>query len=203
MSETQDPIDVSYGVSETITIVSGLPRSGTSMMMRMLEVGGVELLTDGVRMADEDNPKGYYEYEPVKGLHKGRHDWLDVAPGKAVKIVSPLLRFLPRDYQYKIVFMQRKMEEILASQRIMLAHRGEIADSYGEQKMAGVYENDLRQIELWMGNNPRVTAVFVNYNGLLHEPLPSLRRISEFLECTLDIDAMNAVIERDLYRQRR
>lgn len=203
MSQSHDLHDVSAGGSGTITVVSGLPRSGTSMMMRILEVGGVELLSDGAREADEDNPKGYHEYEPVKGLHRGKHDWLRVASGKAVKIVSPLLRFLPREYQYKIVFMQRKMEEILASQRIMLARRGEIADRYGDRKMADIYENDLRQIELWMGNNPSVTALFVNYNGLLQEPLPALCRVNEFFDGTLDIDAMTAVIERDLYRQRR
>lgn len=173
------------------------------MMMRMLEAGGVELLSDGTRQADEDNPKGYFEYEPVKGLHRGRHEWLDVASGKAVKIVSPLLRFLPRDREYKIIFMQRKMEEILDSQRIMLAHRGEIADRYGDRKMAGVYESDLRQIELWMGNNPSVTALYVNYNGMLQDPLPALDRVNEFVEKSLDIDAMAAVIEPRLYRQRR
>jgi len=186
-----------------ITVVSGLPRSGTSMMMRMLEAGGLELLTDGVRQADVDNPKGYYEHESVKGLHRGQNDWLSEARGKAVKIVSPLLRFLPDEHTYQIILMQRKMEEVLASQRVMLSHRGETTDRYGDRKMASVYEDDLRQIELWMENHANVRALFVSYNGLLVHPQPELHRISEFLGRALDVDAMASVIETSLYRQRR
>lgn len=203
MIQTNQEIEELERGKGVITVVSGLPRSGTSMMMGMLQAGGRSVLSDGVREADVDNPKGYFEFEAVKGLHKGETDWLGLARDKAVKIVSPLLRFLPDIYQYQIVFMQRKMEEILESQRVMLAHRGEISDRYGDQKMAEVYENDLRQIELWMGNRQGVMALFVNYNSLLKDPRGSLSRVNSFLGDALDTDAMAAVVEPDLYRQRK
>lgn len=101
---------------DLITIVSGLPRSGTSMMMSMLEAGGMDVLTDGIRGADEDNPRGYYEFERVKQIE---HDkgWLSDARGKAVKMVAALLKYLPPEYQYQVVFVRRNMDEVLASQR--------------------------------------------------------------------------------------
>ena len=107
-----------------VTVVSGLPRSGTSMMMKMLDQAGLELVTDRLRQADEDNPKGYFEYEPVKQLARSAdRTWLDDARGKGVKIISTLLRELPAHYNYKVVFMRRDLSEILASQAKMLARR--------------------------------------------------------------------------------
>ena len=103
-----------------ITVVSGLPRSGTSMMMKMLEAGGVPLIIDNLRTSDEDNPAGYYEFEPVKKLGKGDSGWLADAQGKAVKVIAALLVHLPAAYTYQIIFMHREMSEILASQRKML-----------------------------------------------------------------------------------
>ena len=110
---------------QTITIVSGLPRSGTSMMMKMLEAGGIPPLTDEIRTADTDNPKGYYEFERVKKMDKGDTAWLENAQGKSVKVISALLKHLPSDYRYRVIFMRRDMSEILASQKKMLDHRGE------------------------------------------------------------------------------
>jgi hypothetical protein len=112
-----------------ITVVSGLPRSGTSMMMQMLEAGGMQLLTDGVRQADEQNPKGYYELEAVKGLDKGEDTpWLADARGKAVKIISFLLTWLPDTYDYGVIFMERNLDEVVMSQNAMLRHRGHATD---------------------------------------------------------------------------
>jgi hypothetical protein len=111
-------------VAQTVVVVSGLPRSGTSLMMQMLEAGGITVLTDGIREPDEDNPRGYYEFERVKALPKGDYEWLESARGKAVKVVSALLEYLPPEYNYKVIFMHRRMEEILASQRKMLIRRG-------------------------------------------------------------------------------
>src|SRR5437899_574640 len=118
--------------SNTVTIVSGLPRSGTSMMMKMLEAGGMEPLTDHVRTADEDNPKGYYEFERVKDLEKDQ-TWLEDAKGRYVKVISMLLKHLPAGYTYKVIFMRRTMEEILASQRKMLVRRGESPDRVADE----------------------------------------------------------------------
>ena len=109
----------------TIIVVSGLPRSGTSMMMKMLAEGGLPVVSDSIRSADEDNPNGYFEFEPVKALAEGRHDWLADADHKTVKIVSALLEHLPPDYHYKILFMERETKEILASQQKMLVRRSE------------------------------------------------------------------------------
>ena len=122
---------------QVVTIVSGLPRSGTSLMMRMLESGGIPVLIDGVRDADEDNPQGYYEYEPVK---KTKEDttWLQQASGKAVKMVYQLLYDLPPHYQYRVVFMRRRMSEVLASQKIMLNRRGKTDTSIADEKLATV-----------------------------------------------------------------
>src|SRR5512138_3362092 len=108
---------------ETVIIVSGLPRSGTSMMMKMLAEGGLPVLTDSIRTADEDNPNGYFELEVVKKLAEGQRAWLSDAGGKLVKVISALLEFLPPEYHYRVLFMERQIAEILASQQKMLARR--------------------------------------------------------------------------------
>jgi len=126
-----------------ITIVSGLPRSGTSMMMKMLEAGGMEILKDEIRKADEDNPAGYYEFEKVKELKKDV-SWLENAKGKSVKIISSLLEHLPEKYTYKIIFMHRNMEEILNSQRQMLFRRGEATNEVSDEKMGKMFLKHLQ-----------------------------------------------------------
>jgi hypothetical protein len=186
-----------------ITVVSGLPRSGTSMMMRMLEAGGVAVLTDGARGPDQDNPQGYYELEAVKALHKGSHEWLRGARGRAIKVVSPLLRYLPPAYRYQVILMRRKMDEVLASQRLMLAHRNEPSQQLDDRKLARLYEDDLRQVEQWMGSQANVRALFVSYHGLLEEPFAELARVDLFLGGGLDLVAMAAVADLTLHRQRR
>ena len=104
---------------EPVVVVSGLPRSGTSMIMQLLESGGVPILTDGQREADEDNPRGYYELDVVKHL-KTEKQWVASAGGMAVKVIAQLLVHLPPQFKYKIVFVQRELDEILASQEKML-----------------------------------------------------------------------------------
>ena len=143
---------------DTVTIVSGLPRSGTSMMMRMLEAGGMEILTDEIRTADEDNPKGYYEFERVKQIE---HDqaWLEDAKGKAVKMIVALLKHLPSGYFYKIIFMERKIEEVLASQREMLVRRGEPTDRISDEKMAALFHKHVEQVRSWIAIN----QIVINY----------------------------------------
>ena len=126
--------------SKPVIIVSGLPRSGTSMMMKMLEAGGQVILTDNLREADANNPKGYYEFERVKQMKDGDLAWLSDAVGKVVKIVTGLIMFLPSSYNYKIIFMRRDLNEILSSQKKMLGRLGKEDDNIPDDKMAKVYE---------------------------------------------------------------
>jgi Sulfotransferase domain len=185
-----------------ITLVSGLPRSGTSMMMKMLEAGGLPVLADHVRTADEDNPEGYYEFERVKKIE---HDqaWLDDARGRVVKMVSALLKHLPPTHRYKVVFMRRNLEEVLASQRQMLIRRGKPTDTTSDGKMAGFFASHLRRTEHWLAEQPNIDVLYVNYNELMHDAEPHCAVVVRFLGLPLDTARMASVVSDRLYRQRR
>jgi argonaute-like protein implicated in RNA metabolism and viral defense len=186
---------------EFIPIVSGLPRSGTSMMMKMLLAGGMEVLTDNLRTADEDNPEGFFEFEKVKQLEKDSV-WLEDSAGKAVKIVSAFLKHLPQKYNYRIIFMRRKIEEVLASQKQMLIRRGEPTDRVSDEKMSEIFQRHLQDIESWLAAQPNIRVLYVNYNDAIENPGPSIRLVNDFLRADLDVEAMAAVVNRNLYRQR-
>lgn len=183
-----------------IVIVSGLPRSGTSMMMRMLDAGGMPLLTDGVRAADEDNPRGYYEFERVKKLREDAA-WLCDAPGKAVKVVSYFLDALPPEYEYRVVFVRRAIAEVLASQRKMLERRGE-PDKSGDTRMAELFEKHLRHVLSWIEGQPNIQTLFIEHRAALEYPHETAARVNAFLGGRLDEDAMAGAVERGLHRQR-
>ncbi|MCD6287105.1 MAG: sulfotransferase family protein [Anaerolineae bacterium] len=185
-----------------VIIVSGLPRSGTSMMMRMLEKGGLSLLADGIRRPNDDNPKGYYEFERVKKLPEGDVAWLADAQDKGVKIIAALLVHLPNAYTYKILFMRRKMDEILASQRRMLERRGEDSGAIDDAEMARLFEAHVAQIHRWMDQQPYLTYLDVDYNEVLADPVLCLAQVDDFLALSLDLKAMAAVVDPTLYRQR-
>jgi hypothetical protein len=184
-----------------ITVVSGLPRSGTSMAMKMLEAGGVPALTDHIRTADTDNPKGYYEFERVKKLKDGDTAWLPEAEGKTVKIIAALLTHLPPEYEYRVLFMRRKVEEVLASQAKMLENRGE-ASKVDDDTMAALFNKHLLQVRAWMNSQPNLLYLDLDYNTMLADPEPFVRQINQFLGGDLDEEKMLAVIDRSLYRQR-
>jgi len=186
--------------NQTITIVSGLPRSGTSMMMKMLAAGGVEPLTDNLRTADEDNPKGYFEFERVKQIEHDK-SWLEDAQGRVVKLISALLKHLPSSYRYKVIFMRRAMPEILASQRQMLIRRGEPADTVPDEKMAAMFEKHVAQVESWLAVQPNVDVLYVSYNEVMKDARPHAERINVFLGGALKVDEMVSVVDRALYRQ--
>lgn len=186
----------------TITIVSGLPRSGTSMMMKMLETGGLPPLVDHVRTADDDNPRGYYEYERVKRLKDGDTVWLAAAGGKAVKVIAALLPYLPATYAYRVIFMRRAMPEVLASQRQMLIHRGEDPDKFSDEDLSLLFEKLLRKVYNWLDEQPNVQHIDIDYNDLMHQPQPHIVRINEFLGNTLDVARMAQVVDNRLHRQR-
>ena len=187
---------------EPIVVVSGLPRSGTSMAMKMLQAGGLPLVTDGQRRADEDNPKGYFEYEPVKNLARDPDkSWLAAARGKGVKIISTLLRELPADHNYRVVFMRRDLGEILASQAKMLERRGEESGAEDEQ-MREVFENDLWRASYLLKNGPQFRVLPLHYTEVLADPRRQAERLAEFVGAELDVDKMAAVADPELYRNR-
>lgn len=188
---------------ECITVVSGLPRSGTSMMMRMLEAGGMPVLTDAKRQPDESNPKGYYEFEPVKQMQDGDTHWVLQSRGRAIKIISPLLEYLPGGNDYRIIFMQRNMNEILASQREMLLRRGEPVSRYSDHAMADLYEKHLAKISAWIARQPGMQVLYLHYNQIITNPGPLITQVALFLQpFPLDVASMSAIVETSLYRQR-
>ncbi len=191
-----------YGPS--IIVVSGLPRSGTSMMMNMLSAGGLELATDNIRTADEDNPKGYFELERIKELDKGGDkSWLGDCRGKVVKIISFLLRDLPEGFHYKIIFMRRDFEEIIASQNKMLVRRGEPTDQANDEKMIQRYRLHLRKVEALLEFGDNFSAIDVNYRDVLDHPAEQAARIARFIGTKLDRHKMAEAVDRELYRNRR
>jgi hypothetical protein len=193
---------MTQSTQEYITIVSGLPRSGTSMMMAMLEATGFEILADGIRTADEDNPKGYYEFERIKQI-KTDKAWLPDAKGKVVKGISQLLLDLPPDYHYKVVFMRRDLNEVLASQKKMLIRRGTLKEGVADAEMRALFLKHLDHVTDWLRQQKNFDVLYVNYNKLLTEPDPDIVRLNEFFGGTLDTQAMRVVIDANLYRNRR
>ena len=184
-----------------ITVVSGLPRSGTSMMMKMVEAGGIPPMTDALRAADEDNPKGYYEFERVKQMDKGDVAWVPEARGKAVKVISALLKHLPANERYRVIFIRRDIDEILASQRKMLIHRGEDPDKQDDAQMKRLFEKHLRQEE-WLAAQKNIQTLYVHYGDMLGNPGPQIARVNTFLGGTLDTAQMAEIVDPALYRNR-
>lgn len=185
-----------------VVIVSGLPRSGTSMAMKMLEAGGMELVVDNVRTADEDNPKGYYEDERIKDLAEmDDRSWLEAARGKVIKVVSSLLNHLPESNDYKVVFMRRNLNEVLASQTKMLERRGE-ASHTEDDDLFKMYRAHLEKIEFQLRFRPNFETLYVDYAEAIRDPVSAARQIADFVGGDLDVDRMAAVVDGSLYRNR-
>ena len=186
-----------------IVIVSGLPRSGTSMAMKMLEAGGMELVVDNIRTADEDNPKGYYEDERVKDLSEMEDvSWLKKARGKVIKIVSSLLNHLPESNTYKVVFMRRNLHEVLASQTKMLDRRGE--ESHTEDPdLLSMYEAHLAKVEFQLRFRSNFETLYVDFSDAIRDPATHARRIADFVGGDLDVERMAGAVDGSLYRNRR
>lgn len=173
-------------------------------MMKMLEAGGITPLTDNQRTPDVDNPKGYYELEIVKKLPDGKTDWLRDAPGKSVKIISALLTHLPDTYTYEVIFMQRNIEEILASQKKMLIRRGENPDKISDKELIKLFSNHVKQTKAWIQqHNNHVSCIDVSYNDLLANNAPIIEQIDIFLSNPLNREAMARVIDPSLYRNKQ
>lgn len=184
-----------------ITIVSGLPRSGTSLMMQMLVAGGMTALSDGERRADNDNPRGYLEWERIKTLP---NDPACIAEGegKVVKVISKLLLSLPAGHEYRIIFMQRPLAEVLASQDRMLRRRGNYKEGADPAIITAAFEKHLHEVYAWIDTRPNVKAMRVRYHDVLRQPREISLRLAEFLAQPLDIDAMVPQVDGSLYRNR-
>ena len=187
-----------------VIVVSGLPRSGTSMMMNMLRAAGLEVATDEVRTADLDNPKGYFEDERVKQLDKTDDtSWLRQCRGRVVKIISFLLKDLPADNYYKVIFMRRDLEEVIASQNKMLLHRDESRGTRDDdEKMIQRYQMHLRKTEFLLEEERHFDHIDVLYREALDQPREHAQRISRFLRMRLDAGKMAQAVDRSLYRNR-
>ncbi|MCF8358331.1 MAG: alkaline phosphatase family protein [Prolixibacteraceae bacterium] len=185
-----------------IIVVSGLPRSGTSMMMQLLEKAGVPLFTDEARGTDENNLKGYYEHEKVKQLVRNSR-WLGEAKGKAVKIVLPLLYKIPATFNYKIIMMKRDMEEVIESQHRMLVNTGKIDEGIYASGIEATYAKYLERLEGWAQRNKNVELLEIDYNKAVTNPVETARKVIGFLNLGKEEEKIASSINPELYRTKK
>ena len=188
---------------EPIIIVSGLPRSGTSMLMRMLEAGGLSIMTDELREADVDNPKGYFEYERVKDLEKETDkSYLRQGRGKVLKVISFLIKELPDNNDYRVIFMRRDLTEVLASQNKMIDRLGTEDTTAEDEAMKEAYRNDIVRTRLMCKKRANFELIEIHYRATVEDPVGTARKLNEFLEGRLDETAMLDAVDASLYRNR-
>jgi len=191
-----------YG--QPVVLVSGLPRSGTSMLMQMLEKGGMPIVTDKTRTPDEDNPRGYQEFERIKELDRTRNkSWLQNYRGQVIKTISFLLQDLPLNLNYQVLFMRRNIDEVLRSQNKMLERNGTAGTGVSDEKMRLNYELHLKKVYYRLGRTPNFQVLYLDYPAIIADPLREARRISAFLGRHLDVEAMAGAVEAGLYRNRQ
>ena len=191
-----------YG--QPVVLVSGLPRSGTSMLMQMLEKGGMPIVTDKTRTPDEDNPRGYHEFERIKELDTTRNkSWLQNYRGQVIKTISFLLQDLPLNLNYQVLFMRRNLDEVLRSQNKMLERNGTAGTGVSDEKMRLNYELHLKKVYYRLGRTPNFQVLYLDYPAIIEDPLREARRISAFLRRHLDVEAMAGAVEAGLYRNRQ
>ena len=184
-----------------VTVVSGLPRSGTSLAMQMIHAGGIPALTDGQRTSDDSNPRGYFELERVKQLKQDK-SWLDEAAGKVVKVIHLLLAELPDDRPYRVVFMQRDLREVVQSQATMLARSGRAGGQLAPERLIAVYEQQLKTVEQWLAARPNFSVLRVPYAQLVSDPAGVVPAVNAFLGGTLDEARMRAAVDPGLHRNK-
>jgi len=172
------------------------------MMMKMLAEGGLAIVTDDLRSADEDNPNGYFELEAVKQMAEGNVSWLADAGGRAVKVISAQLEHLPSTQTYKVIFMEREIKEVLASQRKMLKHRNE-TPRVDEAEIEAQFRNHLAVVKPWLVRQPNMEILVLSYNEMMHDPAPLCDRLIKFLDLPLDESRMISVPNGALYRNRK
>jgi len=192
---------IRYG--KPVVLVSGLPRSGTSMLMQMLEKGGMPIVSDRLRTPDEDNPKGYHELERVKELDKTADKrWLKDHRGQVIKIISFLLQDLPTDLNYQVLFIRRSLDEVLRSQNTMLKRKGEKGTDASDEKMRRNYDMHLRKVFYRLDRAPNFQRLYLDYPEVVADPHREAARINAFLGGHLNVPAMAEAVEAGLYRNR-
>lgn len=184
-------------MSDFVTIVSGLPRSGTSMMMGMLGAGGMDLLVDDHRPGDESNPKGYFEFEPVAASRESV-EWVPLAAGKAVKVIYALLETLPDGFDYRVVYLIRDIDEVVESQARMLARTGRSGAAVPREKLVEIFREERERSLAWLEERGNFRLLPVEYGDVLQQPSLVCRSIAAFLERGLDEVAMAAAVEPGL-----
>jgi len=187
--------------SPTIYVVSGLPRSGTSLMMQMLEAGGMLLFTDQKRTPDVNNPNGYFEHEAVKRITRDT-SWMIDARDKVVKIIADLLVFLPLEFEYNIIFMLRDLDEIIDSQNKMLLLSGKTLGRLKRNQLKEAFQQTIDRVRIWAGTRNNIRIFYQKYEDLIHAPHQNVKRIADFMDRTIDQSAAAGVIDKNLYRIR-
>ena len=193
---------IKNNIKGTITIVSGMPRSGTSMMMQMLQAGGLEILTDNIRVQDENNPKGYLEYQKVKSLASD-NSWIGEGQNKVVKVIAQLLQYLPASYQYKVIFMEREMDEIIQSQQIMLGKKADVEKKIYPTVLADTFKKQLEKTKSWLKTHPQFEVLYVPYASVIDNPAETVENLSVFLDADLNTNEMIHSVDKNLYRNRK
>lgn len=193
---------IKNNIKGTITIVSGMPRSGTSMMMQMLQAGGLDILTDNIRSKDENNPKGYLEYQKVKSLASD-NSWIHEGQNKVIKVIAQLLQHLPASYQYKVIFMERDMEEIIKSQQIMLGKKSEVDKKIYPTVLADTFRKQLGKTRSWIKTHPQFEVMYVYYTDVINNPTEVAENLSVFLDADLNVSKMAEAVDSSLYRNRK
>lgn len=184
-----------------IYIVSGLPRSGTSLAMQMLAAGGLPVLTDALRAADANNPRGYYEWEKIKQLVQDPGS-IGEAEGKAVKVITSLLFALPTGHEYRVLFMTRSLEEVVASQAAMIANLDTRGAALPAPAMIAALQAHRNQVRAWLGTRPDLPVMLLDYGALLDDPAARAADMVRFFELPLDLEAMAKQVDPALHRQR-
>lgn len=184
---------------EEVVVVSGLPRSGTSMMMQLLVAGGITAVQDHIREQDSDNPKGYFEFEKVKSL-KDDSSWVKNCSDQCIKVISFHLNNLPDNCHYKVVFMRREMDEIIRSQKKMLVNKKRSTDNM--DKLSTIYDKHVREVEVFLKDQQNFDVAYMNYTDVLNHPYKAFKSLCHFLDRRLNQDEMIKVVDPMLYRNR-
>lgn len=172
------------------------------MMMNMLKAGGLPILSDGIRKADQDNPQGYFEFEPAKRLREGNDSWLADARGKAVKLISELLFHLPETYTYQVIFIQRDLSEVLASQAQMLRNLSKNPNDVEDAQFMQIMKKHSAKVRSWINASSKSDCMYLEYSVVIEKPLNEAARVNSFLQENLDVEAMAQIVDPALYRQR-